>query len=143
MLFRSFGSWEKSTQRILLDASVHNPDGTSTSAWGYIRPFNPHAGLDLRFDAKHADVAFIGPFLSELAPAARSSSRRRPRLSSRAHPRSCGAGRDKYVPAAPSSSSFFAIKSFCPHGADFPFLKKCIAFDVKVKAPNTANDVLQ
>lgn len=61
----AFGSWEKSTQRILLDASVHNPDGTSTSAWGYIRPFNPHAGLDLRFDAKHADVAFIGPFLSE------------------------------------------------------------------------------
>ncbi|WP_235318160.1 translocation/assembly module TamB domain-containing protein [Porphyromonas gulae] len=61
----AFGSWEKATQSILLDALVHNPDGTSTSAWGYIRPFNPHAGLDLRFDAKHADVAFIGPFLSE------------------------------------------------------------------------------
>ncbi len=61
----AFGSWDKDNLRIMLDARVHNPDGTYTTGKGYIRPFNPHAGLDLSFDAHHANVAFIGPFLSE------------------------------------------------------------------------------
>lgn len=58
-------SWRKAEQKIMLDAAVHNDDGTETLARGYIRPLNPHAGLDLTFDAAHTNVAFVGPFLSD------------------------------------------------------------------------------
>ncbi len=58
------GDWLNDIQHIALKAAVYNPDGSFTNADGFIKPVGDDAGLSLHFDARHANVGFLGPFFT-------------------------------------------------------------------------------
>jgi hypothetical protein len=55
--------WDESRQGILLDGTIAEGDTALTSVNGYIYPIGPADGLDLRFDARNLNTAFLHKYL--------------------------------------------------------------------------------
>ncbi len=59
--------WEDSDQSIQMLGTIYSTDSTFTDVNGYIIPVGPKAGLSLLFDARDLNVAFLHPFLENVA----------------------------------------------------------------------------
>jgi hypothetical protein len=55
--------WDESEQGIRLDGTISEGDTAMTSISGYIYPIGPNDGLDLRFDARNLNTAFLHKYL--------------------------------------------------------------------------------
>lgn len=62
-----YSEWDDAQKGILMLGSIYKNDSTWTDINGYIRPIGPQAGLSLHFDANDLDVAFIQPFMANVA----------------------------------------------------------------------------
>jgi hypothetical protein len=59
--------WEDADQSIQMLGTIYSTDSTYTDVNGYIIPVGPKAGLSLRFDVRDLDIAFLRPFLRNVA----------------------------------------------------------------------------
>ncbi|MCC8197681.1 MAG: translocation/assembly module TamB domain-containing protein [Tannerellaceae bacterium] len=62
-----FSEWDDIQQGILLLGNIHKNDSSWTDVSGHIYPVGANSGLDLSFDANEIDVAFLQPFLQNVA----------------------------------------------------------------------------
>lgn len=62
-----YSEWDDAQKGILMLGSIYKNDSTWTDINGYIRPIGPDAGLSLYFDANDLNVAFIQPFMANIA----------------------------------------------------------------------------
>ncbi|MCD7977842.1 MAG: translocation/assembly module TamB [Tannerellaceae bacterium] len=62
-----YSEWDDMQQGILLLGSIYKNDSTWTDVSGYIYPVGVNAGLSLYFDANEINVAFLQPFLQNVA----------------------------------------------------------------------------
>lgn len=62
-----YSEWDDAQKGILMLGSIYKNDTTWTDINGYIHPIGPKAGLSLFFDANDLDVAFIQPFMANVA----------------------------------------------------------------------------
>lgn len=62
-----YSEWDDAQKGILMLGSIYKNDTTWTDINGYIRPIGPQAGLSLYFDANDLDIAFIQPFMANVA----------------------------------------------------------------------------
>lgn len=59
--------WDDAQQGILMVGSIYANDTTYTDVNGYIYPVGANAGLSLHFDANDINVAFLHPFMENVA----------------------------------------------------------------------------
>lgn len=62
-----YSEWDDAQKGILMLGSIYKNDSTWTDINGYIHPIGPNAGLSLYFDANDLNVAFIQPFMANIA----------------------------------------------------------------------------
>jgi len=62
-----YSQWDDDQQGILMVGSIYTNDSTFTDVDGYIFPVGAKAGLSLRFNANDIDVAFLHPFMENVA----------------------------------------------------------------------------
>lgn len=62
-----FSEWDDSEQGILMLGSIYENDSTWTDVNGYIYPVGKKAGLSLYFDANDINIAFIQPYMQNVA----------------------------------------------------------------------------
>ncbi|MDL2222258.1 translocation/assembly module TamB, partial [Parabacteroides sp. OttesenSCG-928-N08] len=62
-----FSEWDDEQRGILMLGSIYKNDSTFTDVNGYIYPIKPQEGLSLHFDANEIDVAFLRPYLKDVA----------------------------------------------------------------------------
>lgn len=62
-----FSEWDDEQRGILMLGSIYKNDSTWTDVSGYIFPVKPNEGLSLYFDANDVDIAFLHPFLKDVA----------------------------------------------------------------------------
>lgn len=62
-----FSEWDDNEQGILLLGSIYSNDSTWTDVNGYIYPVGEKAGLSLYFDANDINIAFIQPYMENVA----------------------------------------------------------------------------
>ena len=62
-----YSEWDDAQKGILMLGSIYKNDTTWTDINGYIRPIGTNAGLSLYFDANDLDIAFIQPFMANVA----------------------------------------------------------------------------
>jgi len=66
-LLSLYSEWDDTQQGILMLGSIYKNDSTWTDVNGYIFPVKPKEGLSLHFDANDIDIAFLQPFLENVA----------------------------------------------------------------------------
>lgn len=62
-----FSEWDDTQQGILMLGSIYKNDSTWTDVNGFIYPVGEKSGLSLYFDAKDIDLAFLKPFMDNIA----------------------------------------------------------------------------
>jgi hypothetical protein len=61
-----FSSWDEQKKGIRMSGDIYENDTTRTDVTGYIYPAGEHDGLDLTFDAKRLNIAFLTPYLDNV-----------------------------------------------------------------------------
>jgi hypothetical protein len=61
-----FSLWDDSRKGIMMSGHIFENDSTQTNVNGYVYPIGPEAGLDLTFNARRINVAFLYPFMDNV-----------------------------------------------------------------------------